>query len=79
MQAGGNDICWFGLTDQPEIHTQFNARIWRQGVAGQVRIHYILARNTVDEAVYARLQDKDRSQAALLRAVEEYRRRVEGA
>lgn len=78
MQAGGNDICWFGLTDQPEIHTQFNARLWRQGVEGQVRLHYLLSRKTVDEAVYERLRDKDRSQAALLRAVQEYRLRMEG-
>lgn len=77
MQRGGNDICWFGCSDQPEIHTQFNARLYRQGVEGQVRIHYLLARRTVDEAIFARLQDKDRSQAALLRAVEEYRIRMQ--
>jgi SNF2 family DNA or RNA helicase len=79
MQHGGNDICWFGLIDQPEIHTQFNARLWRQGQeSGQVRIHYLLARRTVDEAVWERINDKDASQAALLRAMKSYQSRVEG-
>ncbi len=73
MQHGGHDLCWFGLTDQPEIHTQFNARLWRQGQKNSVRIHYLIARRTVDEAVWDRIQDKDRSQAALLTAIRNYR------
>ncbi len=75
MQHGGSDVCWFGLIDQPEIHTQFNARLWRQGQRNEVRIHYLLARRTVDEAVWQRINDKDETQAALLRAVREYRER----
>lgn len=73
MQHGGHDICWFGLTDQPEIHTQFNARLWRQGQKNSVRLHYLIARRTVDEAVWDRIQDKDKSQAALLQAIRRYR------
>lgn len=73
LQAGGNDLCWFGLTDQPVVHSQTNARLWRQGVSGQVRLHYLLARKTIDEAIWYRLKDKDESQSALLRAVQQYR------
>jgi hypothetical protein len=73
MQAYGNDICWFGLTDNLEIYLQLNKRLHRQGVVGTVRIHRILCRRTVDEAISARLLDKDSSQQALLRALKNYR------
>lgn len=74
FQDGGNDICWFGLSDQPEIVSQLNARIYRQGVSGkQVRIHRLLASKTIDEAVLKRIESKDASQASLLRAIRDYR------
>lgn len=73
LQAGGNDVCWFSLTDNLEDYIQFNRRIYRQGVSGQVRIHHIIAKNTVDIAIMRRLQEKDKTQRALLNALEEYR------
>jgi len=73
MQASGNDIAWYGLTDNLETYIQFNARVYRQGVTGQVRIHRILARGTVDEAVLARIKSKDADQRALLKALQKYR------
>ena len=76
LQKGGNDIAWFGLTDQPGCHTQYNARVHRQGNNGkQVRIHYLLAENTVDEAIWDRLQDKDKTQDALLAALKRHQER----
>ena len=76
LQRGGNDIAWFGLTDQPGCHTQYNARVHRQGNNGkQVRIHYLLAENTVDEAIWDRLQDKDKTQDALLAALKRHQER----
>ena len=74
MQANGNDICWFGLTDNLEIYLQLNKRLHRQGVKGTVRIHRLLCRGTVDEAIRERLSDKDSSQRALLTALKNYRR-----
>ena len=74
FQEAGSDICWFGLSDQPEVVAQLNARIYRQGVVGkQVRIHQLIASQTVDEAVMKRLESKDASQASLLNAIKEYR------
>lgn len=73
MQAGGRDLCWFGHTDQLEIFLQLNARLWRQGQTGQVRYHHILAADTVDEAVYERLQDKHGRQDAMINALKAYR------
>ncbi|MEM6471697.1 MAG: DEAD/DEAH box helicase [Planctomycetota bacterium] len=73
MQAGpGRDIAWFSLTDNLEDYQQLNKRIHRQGVTGNVRIHRLLSRRTVDEAISARLESKDNSQAALLNAIREY-------
>ena len=75
MQSGpGRDIIWFGLTDNLEIYLQFNARVWRQGVTGQVRLHRILARRTVDAAVADRIETKDQTQQALLDALNKYRK-----
>ena len=73
LQAGGNDAIWFGLPDQLEVYLQFNARLHRQGVEGQVRIHHILARGTVDIAVRANLEKKNRQQDGLLTALRQYR------
>jgi SNF2 family DNA or RNA helicase len=73
MQAGGNDIIWYALTDSLEDYDQFNRRIYRQGVKGQVRIHRIIARHTVDEALVRMIDRKSETQQALLNALKEYR------
>lgn len=73
LQAGGSDVCWFGLTDQLEVYQQFNARLYRQGQEHwQVRIHHILANDTVDEAIYERIQKKADVQTSLLEALDRY-------
>lgn len=75
FQKNGSDIAWFGLSDQPEVVTQLNARIYRQGaVGGQTRIHRIIANKTIDEAIVTRIEDKDNSQRALLNAIKDYQR-----
>ena len=75
LQAGGSTLIWFGLTWSLELYQQTNARLWRQGQQAEtVVIHHIITRGTVDEDVMHSLSEKDRSQAALMRAV---RARVE--
>ena len=75
LQAGGSTLIWFGLTWSLELYQQTNARLWRQGQQAEtVVIHHIITRGTVDEDVMQALSEKDRSQAALMRAV---RARVE--
>ena len=73
MQEAGNDIVWFGLPDQLELYLQLNARLHRQGVKSTVRIHRLVARDTVDELVVARVDDKDKTQKSLLAALKEYK------
>jgi SNF2 family DNA or RNA helicase len=74
MQNSGHDIAWVGLPDSLETYIQANARIWRQGVAGSVRVHRILARGTVDEVILGRLNKKDDNQKSLLESLREYGR-----
>ena len=73
LQGAGNDIIWYGLTDSLENYLQFNRRVYRQGVKGQVRVHRILARGTVDEMLVKRMDNKEANQQRLLDALKEYR------
>lgn len=73
LQHGGHDIIWFSLTDNLENYKQFNKRIHRQGIKESVRIHLIIAENTIDEAIVLRLSQKDKSQQSLLDAIKAYR------
>lgn len=75
MQSGpGRDIVWTSPPDSLELWIQFNARIYRQGVTGQVRVHTILANRTVDLAGATRLENKEEIQKTLLEALEMYRK-----
>jgi len=70
LQAGGSTLVWFGLTWSLELYQQTNARLWRQGQsAGTVIIQHIVARGTMDERILKALQDKEKSQDALIDAV----------
>lgn len=76
MQAGGNDICWYTVTDDYDIYEQLNRRIYRSGVEGTVRVHRLIAKGTIDHAVVARLAGKRGDQQSLFEALEEYRKSV---
>lgn len=70
LQAGGSTLVWFGLTWSLELYQQTNARLWRQGQqSATVIIHHIIAQGTMDEQIMRALEDKDRTQAALIQAV----------
>lgn len=71
LQHGGNILVWFGLPWSLEFYQQMNARLRRQGQSQPVFVHHIVAGETVDETVLAALDDKDVTQAALLRALRE--------
>ena len=69
MQAGGHIIVWYGLTWSLEAYEQANARLYRQGQSVPVIIHYIIAKDTVDEAIMNALRNKKKGQDALMEAV----------
>ena len=73
LQHGGNDVVWFSFTYNQDDYYQLNRRIWRQGVKGQVRIHRLIARNSVDVAMVRSLEAKTGQQKALLDAIKEIR------
>ena len=75
LQTGGNDVVWFGLTDSLETYQQLNCRLYRQGNDGEpVRIHHLLAKDTVDAIIYERITGKAERQQSLLDALNEYRK-----
>jgi len=75
LQMGGNEVCWFGLTDNLRLYRQMNARLRRQGQsAPNVHIRRILARGTVDEALSALLKRKTATAEDLRIAIEAYQR-----
>lgn len=74
FQEGGNDVCWYSLTWNLENYIQFIARVWRQGVKGEfVRVHHLIAKGTVDEAMLLRLGARAEQQIDLREAIRKYR------
>lgn len=71
LQAGGRAMVWFGLSWSLEENIQMCARIWRQGQKNAVVIHYIVARDTVDQKVVEALAAKDGQQKALFAALKQ--------
>lgn len=72
LQSGGSTLVWFGLTWSLELYQQTNARLWRQGQqSATVVIQHIITKGTVDERILQALQDKDKTQTALMDAVKE--------
>jgi len=66
LQSGGHAVCWFGLTWNLEEHIQFNARVYRQGQTKPVVVHYLTAKDTVDEDIAKALASKADVQASIL-------------
>lgn len=78
LQHGGNILCFFSLNWNLEEHMQIIERIGpaRQKQSGYDRpvyIHYLIAKGTVDEMVYKRLESKREVQDILLEALKERR------
>jgi len=73
MQKGGHDICWFSLTWNLENYIQFNKRLHRSGVKKKVRIHHLVAKHTIDEAMVERLGERAKIQQDMRSALREYR------
>lgn len=76
LQGAGNDVCFYSITSDVEAYIQFYRRVYRQGVSGRyVRVHHLIAENTVDEAFMMRLKERADQQMDLRIAIREYRKR----
>lgn len=62
LQFGGYTIIWFGLLWGLENYLQSNKRIWRQGQKHDVKIMYLLMKNTWDDYVYKAVISKEVNQ-----------------
>ena len=70
MQSGGRTIIWYTMTWSLELYQQTNACLLRQGQQSEtVVIHYIVSVGTIDEDIMKVLENKDKTQAAMMSAV----------
>jgi len=69
LQAGGNQIIWFGVPWALELWQQANARLHRQGQEKPVYVHKLITKGTMDELPVIALDRKTGKQEALMQAV----------
>ena len=70
LQSGGSTIIWYTMPWSLELYQQTNARLWRQGQQSRtVVIHHLVSAGTIDEDIMKVLKMKDKTQAAMMRAV----------
>jgi SNF2 family DNA or RNA helicase len=77
LQGTGHAVIWFSNTWSLEIYDQFVRRLWRQGQKNNIVVHQIIAKDTIDEAIVAAINTKDKSQQALMNAVRDYSKKSE--
>ena len=75
LQKGGHNIVWFSLTYSYEHYSQLIGRLHRQGQKNKVHNHILIAENTIDELVLAKLNAKKDGQQAFLDALYKYQHR----
>lgn len=69
LQQGGNIIIWFGLTWNLEDYLQFNSRLHRQGQDKPTIINHIVIKDSIDEVILKKLDDKNNTQESLFEAL----------
>lgn len=75
MQKGGYHLLWYTLTWDRELVEQLVGRLRRQGsVNKRIFVHYLIARNTVDELVLGSSKAKGRGQQALFTGLQTLQR-----
>ena len=72
MQDAGIGIFWYGLPWSLEGYRQANARVHRQGRKTPVLIKHFIAKGTMEEMVYKRLQDKGITEDQLIEALKRH-------
>lgn len=76
LQAACHDVCFYAPTYDLELSDQFMRRVYRQGnKSNRVRVHYIVAKDTVDEIIVMTLKHKKQGQDDFFEALKNYRKR----
>lgn len=76
QKGSAQHVVWFSMFWDLELYDQFIKRVRRQGnKALRVFVHHIMARDTIDEVVWYSLKSKDKTQSALLAALQTIRSR----
>tara|TARA_Y100000310_G_scaffold187195_1_gene187273 strand:- start:368 stop:1729 length:1362 start_codon:yes stop_codon:yes gene_type:complete len=69
FQHGGHILVLYGLMWSLREYTQTIKRIWRDGQEHPVMIHRIVAENSIEDVIYARLQGHEFTEQELLKSV----------
>jgi SNF2 family DNA or RNA helicase len=69
LQAGGNNIIWYGYNWASDTVKQANARLYRQGQKNCVIMNYIYVENTIHERIRKVLDGKIKKQDLLMESV----------
>lgn len=69
LQYGGSNLAWFYIPWPLESFTQTNERVDRRGQTRQCFGHMIAARNTIEDRIAVRLQEKNLVQQDVLNAI----------
>ena len=70
LQDGGHIIVWFSQTWRNEVYRQANKRLHRSGQKHPVQIIHIVTKDTADEEVVPRIDEKEAQQQGLLSALQ---------
>lgn len=65
-KGSGRNVIWYGLTDLPEVYSQFNGRLYRPGIEEPVVVTHLLTEGTLDADIEARLSDKAAREKSML-------------
>lgn len=66
LANGGSTLIWYGPVWSRDLHEQTIARLWRKGQKNRVRVHTLVAANTVDEVIIERLITKSKFDKLLM-------------
>ena len=69
LQEGGHITIWYGLTWSLELYQQANERLNRPGQTQVCRVYHLILKGTHDERVLQALKNKDKGQAAAIKAL----------
>lgn len=71
LQDGGHTIVWFSLPNwDNDVYQQANKRLYRSGQKEVVSVIHIVAKNTIEEVMLRSLKSKERTNNALMKALD---------